>query len=162
MPRIAYLEGVLELMSPSRQHELIKSILGQLVELYADVTGLDLWPVGSWTVRDARARRGVEADECYTVGDPHGKDAPDLAIEVVWTKGGLDKLEIYRKIGVPEVWIWEEHTIRAHLLRGERYEQVETSALMPDLDLSLIARLATTSPREARDTLRARIGQSSD
>ena len=31
-PRIAYLEGELEIMSPSRSHEAIKSLIGRLVE----------------------------------------------------------------------------------------------------------------------------------
>lgn len=26
-------------------------------------------------------------------------DRPDIAVEVIWTSGGLDKLEIYRKLG---------------------------------------------------------------
>jgi hypothetical protein len=28
---------------------------------------------------------------------------PDIAIEVVWTSGGIDKLEVYRGLDVPEV-----------------------------------------------------------
>lgn len=31
-------------------------------------------------------------------------ERPHLAIEVVWTSGGLDKLDVYRKLGVREVW----------------------------------------------------------
>src|SRR5687768_5589262 len=62
VPRMAYLEGELELMSPSREHEIIKSRIGQLVELYGELRGIDLWPVGSWTVRNARVERGLEPD----------------------------------------------------------------------------------------------------
>ena len=83
VPRIAYLEGELELMSPSMDHEMIKSRIGRLIEAYAAHQGIDLWPIGSWTVRKAPAKRGIEPDECYTIGDPRMKSVPDLAIEVV-------------------------------------------------------------------------------
>jgi len=44
----------------------------------------------------------LEPDECYLVGD-QDKSAPDLAIEVIGTSGGIDKLEIYRRLDVGEV-----------------------------------------------------------
>lgn len=33
-PRIAYLDGEVEIMSPSQTHESIKSVIGRLVETY--------------------------------------------------------------------------------------------------------------------------------
>lgn len=157
VPRMAYLEGELELSSPSREHEMIKSVLGQLLEVYAVEIGIDLWPVGSWTVKHAPRERGVEPDECYTVGDPRHKDHPDLAIEVVWTHGGIDKLEIYRGLGVPEVWFWKDGRIEVYVLEEETYQSCETSALFPELDLGLVARLAQGSPSEAVRQLRESI-----
>ena len=154
VPRIAYLEGELELMSPSADHEMIKSRIRQLIEAYAAHRGLDLWPVGSWTVRSAPARRGVEPDECYTIGDPRQKRVPDLAIEVVWTHGGIDKLEIYRGLGVGEVWFWRRGRIDAYVLRDNAYQPSSTSLVVPGLDLQLVARLATASPAEALAELR--------
>ncbi|MGH7297113.1 MAG: Uma2 family endonuclease, partial [Polyangiaceae bacterium] len=50
-PRITYLKGELELMSPSSDHETIKTTLARLVEAYADELGLELNGVGSWTIR---------------------------------------------------------------------------------------------------------------
>lgn len=154
VPRIAYLEGELELMSPSADHEMIKSRIGQLIEAYAAHRGLDLWPVGSWTVRSAPAKRGVEPDECYTIGDPRAKRVPDLAIEVPWTRGGVDKLDIYRGLGVGEVWFWREGKIDAYVLRDGEYEAVSASLVVPGLDLQLVARLATASPGVALAELR--------
>lgn len=73
-----------------------------------------------------------------------------LAIEVVWTSGGLNKLEIYRSLGVGEVWIWErDRGIEVHLLRGGRYEKAPRSALLPELDLTLVERFAT-APNQAQ------------
>jgi hypothetical protein len=37
-------------------------------------------------------------------------------IEVVWTSGGLGKLEIYRRLGVGEFWQWKRGRIQVHLL----------------------------------------------
>jgi hypothetical protein len=43
----------------------------------------------------------------YVLGRVAAPKLPDLAIELTWTWGGLDKLEIYSKLGVPEVWYWD-------------------------------------------------------
>jgi len=59
----------------------------------------------------------------------------------VWTSGGIDKLEIYRRLGVGEVWFWKDSKIQVHVLRDERYERVERSALFPDLDFDLLCSL---------------------
>ena len=98
-PRVAYLAGELELVSPSRNHEAIKSMFGRLIEAWAEETGVDLQAYGSWLIKKKRARRGAEPDECYVVG-LHTSAAPDLVIEVAWTSGGLDKLAIYAKSGL--------------------------------------------------------------
>jgi Uma2 family endonuclease len=138
VPRMAYLEGALELMSPSKDHERIKSYIGRLIEAYALERGIDLSPYGAWTLKSAPEKSGLEPDECYLVGD-QDKDTPDLAIEVVWTSGGIDKLEIYRRLGVGEVWIWKDSRIEVHVLRQQRYQMEGNSALFPDLDVQLLA-----------------------
>ncbi len=141
VPRMAYLDGALELMSPSKDHERIKSYLGCLLEAYALERNIDLSPYGAWTLKHAPATAGLEPDECYIVGADQDKRVPDLAIEVVWTSGGIDKLEIYRRLGVAEVWTWKGERIEVHVLAGDRYERTETSRLFPDLDLALVVSL---------------------
>jgi len=137
-PRIAYLDGELELTSPSKHHERNKSYVGRLVEAYALERGIDLSPYGSWTLKSAPRQGGAEPDECYIVGVDQDRERPDLAIEVVWTSGGLDKLEIYRRLGVGEVWFLKEGRLEIHLLRGDQYLRADRSALFPDLDVSLL------------------------
>jgi Uma2 family endonuclease len=39
-PKLAYLDGVVELMSPSRDHEGIKSVIGCFVEAYCTERGI--------------------------------------------------------------------------------------------------------------------------
>lgn len=139
VPRVAYLQGALELMTPSRDHEGIKSYIGMLIEAYALEHDIDLSPYGSWTVRNAPKESGAEPDECYIVGADQNKEVPDLTIEVQWTRGGIDKLEIYRRLGIAEVWIWTDDRIDIYLLRGEEYQRSAESACFPHLDVKHLA-----------------------
>ncbi|HWL86447.1 MAG TPA: Uma2 family endonuclease [Polyangiaceae bacterium] len=133
-PRIYYLKGEIELMNPSWDHEDIKTTIARLLEAYADERGLEFNGYGNWTLKRARRERGAEPDECYIL-NARKKPKPDLAIEVVWTHGGLDKLEIYRGLGVREVWIWDrQRSLQIHILHGRRYELSERSDLLPELD----------------------------
>jgi Uma2 family endonuclease len=136
-PRIAYLDGVLELMSPSRSHEGIKTTIARLLEIYAYETGLTIHGYGSMTMREAPKAAGVEPDECYVIGAD--KEQPDLAIEVIWTSRGIDKREIYRRLGVRELWVWEDERIELLALRNGRYERIEKSEVLPALDLELLS-----------------------
>lgn len=141
VPRMAYLDGTLELVRPSKDHERIKSYLGRLLEAYALERDFDLSPYGAWTLKHAPAAAGLEPDECYIVGPDQDKGIPDLAIEVVWTSGGIDKLEIYRRLGVGEVWTWKDERVEIHVLEGDRFESADRSRLFPDLDLDLLVSL---------------------
>ena len=128
-------------MSPSKDHERIKGYLGRLIEAYALARGVRLSPYGSWTLKNAPGQVGLEPDECYIVGADQGKAAPDLAVEVILTSGGLDKLEIYRRLGIREVWLWQAGRLEVHVLEAGRYGRVESSAIFPGLDLDLVASL---------------------
>jgi Uma2 family endonuclease len=159
-PRVTYLNGELELMSPSRSHEGIKTLLARMIELYALDKGIPLSGYGSWTLKNASRERAVEPDECYVIGDGRLTEAPDLAIEVVWTSGGLDKLEVYRGLGVREVWLWRDGAIRMYQLQGDRYGDLARSIALPGLDVALLARLASYEDQhkailEFRTNLRA-------
>ncbi|HTQ46620.1 MAG TPA: Uma2 family endonuclease, partial [Polyangiaceae bacterium] len=80
-----------------------------------------------------------EPDECYVFGPMAGRKVPDLAIEVVWTWGGIDKLQIYRKLGVREIWYWRKGEITPYRLHGERYRRIATSKVLPGIDLRQLA-----------------------
>lgn len=156
VPRMTYLDGDLELMSPSIDHEQIKTTLARLVEAWADMLDLDLQGFGSWTIRAESKRRGAEADECYSLGGPDKPERPDLAIEVNWTSGGLNKLDVWHGLGVREVWMWQDDRIDVFVLHGEAYVASEGSELLPQMDLVLLARLARLRQREALRELRER------
>ena len=157
-PRITYLEGEVEIMSPSKSHEAIKSFFGRLVEVYCDFHEIEFTPYGAWTLKQRREERGAEADECYVFGEPKNPKRPDLAIEVEWTRGRIDKLAVYRKLGVREVWYWREGKLEPYLLRGERYKLAVGSKVLPGIDLAQMAALldrpsASRAMREYRAAL---------
>ena len=103
----------------------------------------------------------MEPDECFVFGEIEEPVRPDLAIEVIWTNTGLDKLDIYAKLGVPEVWAWQRGRLAVHTLRGERYVEVVRSKVLPGIDQAQLAAFVdrpTTSQaiRAYRAKLRAR------
>ncbi|MCK7577030.1 MAG: Uma2 family endonuclease [Chromatiales bacterium] len=155
--RVTYLDGELELMSPSINHEIFKKTLARLLEAYAEERGIELNGYGSWTVKSAKDKLGVEADECYVLGLRDAEPTiPDIAIEVVWTSGGIDKLEVYRGLRVPEVWFWQKGALRFFLLEEDSYLSSTRSRLLPDLDPALIARcMGESSQTQAVRALRA-------
>jgi Uma2 family endonuclease len=138
VPRFAYHRGELELMSPSTNHEEIKKKLARLLEAYADDLGMDFEGYGSWTLKRRKEEAAIEPDECYVIGGK--KDRPDLALEVIWTSGSLNKLDIYRALQVREVWFWKNNEILIFVLKRGRYVAQKTSALLPALDLDLVRR----------------------
>jgi Uma2 family endonuclease len=142
VPRITYLEGVLELMSPSRYHEADKTKFARLIEAWADEAGVMLEGYGSWTLKNSREERGAEPDECYAINRvaESDDDRPDIALEVIWTSGGINKLDVYRKLGLREVWILERGALRMFALRGDTYVPLPKSDLLPSFDAELVLR----------------------
>jgi len=57
----------------------------------------------------------------------------------VWTSGGIDKLEVYRKLNVREVWYWRRGRIELHALRRDQYERIERSEVLPGIDVDQLA-----------------------
>jgi Uma2 family endonuclease len=150
-------------MSPSDIHEVCKKVIARLVEAYAEEADLPLDGHGSVTMKKSELDRGAEPDESYTLGPIQG-GIVDLSIEVIKTSGGIDKLEVYRGLGVPEVWMYRESGFELWRLRGDHYERLEKSEILPDLDLALLSRFIrstdqTRAVREFRAALRAQMNR---
>lgn len=131
---------------------------------------------GSTTLKLELKRRGLEPDESYYVpSEPRmrgkldfnlGDDPPhDLAIEIQISRSALDKLGIYSSLGVPEVWLWEEDTLKLHILDDKgRYSVAERSRARPDFPVADLLRFVarahevstTRLATEFRQWLRAR------
>ena len=154
--RINYLDGLLEIVSPSIRHENIKTNLGMLLERFFYKKRIPFFPMGSSTFKNKARKAGAEPDESYCIGEE--KKVPDLAIEVVVTSGNIKKLEIYRRLGVQEIWFWERYQFKLYHLRDNSptekaavypdtygYEQITKSELLPDLDRSLLEQCISIS-----------------
>jgi Uma2 family endonuclease len=143
VPRLTYAEGVLELMSPGTPHESDKTKLARIFEAYLEHLGIPAEGVGSWTVKNKKKKLGAEADECYVfTTSPVGPSvkAPDLVIEVVYSSGNLDKLEVWRKLGAKEVWFWQRGELTVFVRRGDSFGSARRSVLVPAVDLALVVR----------------------
>ncbi len=161
-PRLAYLDGAVELMSPSYGHETTGYHIGQVLVFYCLEVGIEISGHKSWTLNKQDDEAGAEPDECFIFGDHERSEHgwPDLVIEVSWTRGGIDKLEIYRRLGIPEVWFWEADALRVYVLRGGAYELQTQSQWVPDLDLPWLLGLTKLPTLNAiRDAVRVKLAR---
>jgi Uma2 family endonuclease len=134
--RMTYLEGTLEIMNPSKGHEVSKTQIARLLELFCLEREIPLYGFGSTTFRKEEQERGLEPDECYSRG--RDTDVPDVAIEIIVSHGSIDKLEVYRGLGVREVWLFESGAFRVLALKDGRTPR---------------SRPATSSPRSTSRAL---------
>lgn len=161
-PRVHYLDGVLELVTPSRGHEKHGAWISALVTAYALERGIELSSYRSWLLQDKVRKAGAEPDDCFIVGDDSAKplDRPHIAIEVQWSRRGVDKLEVYRRVGVGEVWFWETHTLAVYVRRRGRFVRSARSASLPGLDIEqLVAFIDRPTMTQAIRDYRAALAQ---
>jgi Uma2 family endonuclease len=150
--RMTYLEGALEIMSPSPEHETAKKCVARLIETYAFLARLPLNGYGSTTFRREAKARGAEPDECWVVGRTleAAGGFPDIVLEVIETTPLVDKLDVYDGFGVPEVWIFERGAFAVHRRnKSGGYVPAPKSTLLPDVDFRHIAKLAAMKDQQS-------------
>jgi len=137
--KVRYVDGYIQFMTTSRKHERIKKLIAILLEVYCFEMGIPFFPAGNATCEAEERGASFSPDESYCFGED--KEYPDLAIEVVLTSGGIDKLEKYRRFSIPEVWFWQDDRLSLYLLRSDLsgYDRAQESQFLPDLDLSVLA-----------------------
>jgi Uma2 family endonuclease len=137
--RLFYFDGTIELVMPGRNHEIFAHIIGYLLTYFLTHQDLEFLAVGS-ADQEKEGESSAQPDQSYCIGSI--KPIPDLSIEVVFTSGGPNKLQRYQAIGVPEVWFWEDGTLKLYHLRPQGYEQIQQSELdgLRDLDLAVLKR----------------------
>jgi Uma2 family endonuclease len=167
--KMTYCEGALELMTPSHRHEAVKKNWARLLETFALELDVPLNGYGGPTLRREEHERGLEPDECYCLRRiMEDGQFPDIAIEVVVTQPLLDKLDIYERFKVQEVWTWQDgrstlFARRENAVGKGSYEEIPASELVPELDFQLLAEYVESldqhaAVREYRDRLRAAAG----
>ena len=138
--RLSYLAGNLEIMALSQEHEDLKSTLGLLLETYLRHHKIRFYKRGSATLGTQTQGTRKEPDESYNFDTK--KSVPDLVIEVIISSGSINILEIYQRISVPEVWLWQGGALSIYCLTETGYQQQSRSQCLPDLDSDRLAHYA--------------------
>jgi Uma2 family endonuclease len=150
--RCTYDSGRLEIMAPMRLHERERRLSSSIVERTAFLAKLPYEPCGSMTIRRQDLDRGFEPDECayirnaarmlqnrepdFTVDPP-----PDLAIEIDLTSSSIDRLALYAKMGIPELWRYVDGAFQfLHLQTDRTYAVRDVSLNFPFLPVAELNR----------------------
>lgn len=136
--RISFLDGVITLMSPSQNHEVIKDLIFLLIVTYCDAFDLDYYPTGSTTYKAQQKQVGKEPDVSFCFNNL--KELPDLAVEVIFSSGGTNDLKKYQKLGVKEVWLWLNNQLEIYVLNDDHYQQHQASFNLPKINDQLLAK----------------------
>lgn len=143
--RLNYDGESVEFMTISPLHEYLKKLVARLIEMLCFELNIPIKSGGSFTFKREDVERGLEPDECYWIQneslvrgarelDFTIHPPPDLAVEVEVTRSVLDRMGIYARLQVPEIWRCGERSIRIVQLQPDgEYRQVETSAAFPFL-----------------------------
>ncbi len=149
VPRLTYDEGVLELMSPLRQHENIGRLIGRVIETYTEVRNIEIQSVASTTFTRKDLQKGFEADESYYVQhaelirvkeevDLAQDPPPDLVIEVEITSSAIEKLKLFAAMGIPEVWRHDGERLQMFVLESNQYKPINSSRQVPGLSIATV------------------------
>jgi Uma2 family endonuclease len=150
VPRLTFDQGVLEIMSPTPEHEEYKHMLALLVEMVAAELRINIRGFGSATFTRKDLHKGFEPDACFYIGSTpriRGKrkislpqdPPPDLLIEIDVTSSSLDRFALFARTGVPEVWRYNGSQLQIFTLTGQEYIEVEQSIAFPLLTNTVIA-----------------------
>ncbi len=150
--RLAYDNGVLEIMSPSTLHESLKRFIGRLIEIWTMEQSIEIRSVSSTTFRRPDLFKGVEADESYYVRsvevvrhvpeiDLRIHPPPDLVVEIDVSRSSALKMNIYAALEVAEVWRFDGTRLQIAALQEGKLDEVPESLVLPRFPLEFVARL---------------------
>lgn len=152
-PRLTFDRGVLEIMSPAKPHEALASLVGLLVGGLSEAWDVDVMPLGHLTFRKEEWERGFEPDDCFWVGAvaaairlrdevvPGVDPPPDVVVEVDITSSSIDKLALFARFGIPEVWRHDGERATILVLRDDGYREVGASRAFPRLTADALTHL---------------------
>ena len=145
--RIAYDGNTVSIMTPLPEHEVNKLLITNLVETLLEELDIEFWALGSTTFKNKIMQQGLEPDNCFYIQNEsaiRGKDridltvdpVPDLAIEIEVTS--RSNLDIYAKLGVKELWRFNNKELKIDLLQDDVYISSDTSAIFSNLPIITI------------------------
>jgi len=154
--RLAYDQGMLEIMTPLMPHEYNNRLIHNLIVALAEELGLNLKSVGSMTCKRPDLLRGVEPDSSFYIqNEPlmrNKRDVnltqdppPDLVIEVDYTSASINRMSIYAALGVPELWRYDEPVMQLYQLQAGQYIPCTVSSTFANLPLTQIPQFLAES-----------------
>jgi Uma2 family endonuclease len=163
--RIAYDYGVLEIMTPLPEHEYYKQVITTAIEDIAEVLEQNYECYGSTTWKRKIQEVGVEPDNCFYFQnearvrgklqfDLNSDLPPDLVLEIDLTNKSLNRFPIYARLGVPEIWTYDQGQLTIYQLQEETYQIVSTSSIFPALPIQELPRILEQNQTQGRLTLR--------
>ncbi|MEX2141254.1 MAG: Uma2 family endonuclease [Pirellulales bacterium] len=145
--RHTYCEGTLEMMSPRKDHDWTKTMIGRMIEYMALSFDIPIQSVGSMTLTSDEVEKGLQPDEAYYVAHEwkvRGKDTyepdvdppPDLAIEVDVTNTCVPRLPTFARLHIPEIWRHDNDAVRFYRRvksgrRRGKYQEIRKSVAFP-------------------------------
>lgn len=144
VPRMTYDNGVLEMMSPKREHENIGRLIGRMVETYSERKDIEIISVASVTVKRSDLSKAFEADESYYITHAtqllpkieldFGVDPPpDLVIEIELTSSAIKKMQLFAAMNILEVWRHDGESLQMYRWEDGNYHLIESSLQLPGL-----------------------------
>lgn len=139
---VTYDQGRLEIMSPSFRHERYAELLGALVRILATELNVPIIGGGSTTFRRRKSEAGLEPDRCFYIQHAtaiRGKTEldlavdppPDLAIEVEISRRLANRIEVYRRLRMSEIWCDDGTRLQILCLAENGYEPTDRSRAFP-------------------------------
>ena len=161
VPRLTYDRGVLELVSPSTLHEEDAQTIILLVEIVAAILDIPLRNVGSMTCKRADLEQAFEPDGSFYIQhearvrrreqiDPAVDPPPDLVLELEVSRSAIDKLDLFARMGIPEVWRSRGSTVAISVLDNGTYRDAPTSRAIPGLSSAVVTRFLAESRTRTR------------
>lgn len=152
--KLFYHDGVIEILMPGREHELVSAVIALLLGIFFVEQEIEFEPTGSMD-QEKVGEAFVQADQSYCFGA--SKPIPDLSIEVVFTSSGINKLARYQVLAVPEVWFWEEGRFSLYHWREAGYQQIYQSELpeLARLDIELLTRCVSIGQTSRLEAVKA-------
>jgi Uma2 family endonuclease len=152
--RLSYLQGDLEFLTPLPQHETYNRQIDRAITTIAEELNQEYSLFGSMTIKQPQMAAGEEPDSCYYIANEpsvRGKikldfaidPPPDLVLEIDITSSSLDRLSIYAKLGVNELWRYDGTTLVFYSLQASRYVEVDRSLTFPMLSPARILEFIT-------------------
>ncbi|MBD2615505.1 Uma2 family endonuclease [Nostoc punctiforme FACHB-252] len=138
--RIAYDNGILEIMAPLPEQKFDKEIISDLVKALLEELNTEFISLGSTTFKNQAMAQGIEPDQCFYIKNEskiRGKKRldltvdppPDLALEIDITS--RTHPNIYQALKVPELWRFERGKLKINILQDGHYVESGQSLNFP-------------------------------